>query len=160
MKFSRRLRAIYQELTPGLPVVDVCCDHGHLGLQAFLSNHFPEVVFIDQVEHSMIELEAKFNRYFTSHESQIKVRFITSDAAKVKEPLSGNVVIAGIGGNTMMKILEGLFQSADFKPNKLILCPNKQRENFEKSELFGLQHLQTSTVVELRIERSIFVFSA
>ena len=160
MKLSHRLQAIFKELAPGVPVVDIGCDHGHLGAHAYLSEKFPEVVFIDQVEETMAQLEIKFHRYVKKEVIQTRVNFITSDAKKVQAPLSGNVVIAGVGGKNMMSMLEGLFQSPDFKPTRLVLSPHRDPELFEKAELFGMQYSHTTTVVEAGRARPIFVFSA
>ena len=158
MKFSPRLQLLFNEFTPGVPVVDLCCDHGYLGLHAYLTELFPEILFVDQVPFSMMNLEKNFHQYFKKNENPTLVNFITSDAGKVQTILTGNVVIAGVGGNNMMKILEGLHQNKRLKPKKLILSPHKHPEKFEKPELFGLSLSHTLKFVESRIERTVFIF--
>jgi len=159
MKLSPRLQAIFDELTPGVPVVDVCCDHGYLGAQAYLSEQFPEVIFIDQVKETMLQLEAKFHQHVKNDEIQTRVSFITADARKVKTPLSGNIVIAGVGGKNMMEMLGGLFHSPDFKPTRLILSPHRNPELYETPELFGLKQLRSTSITEGSVTSPIFVFS-
>jgi tRNA A22 N-methylase len=159
MKLSPRLHAIFKELTPGQPVADICCDHGHLGAHAYLSGQFPEIIFVDQVVESMKQLESKFNQYCRNSENPTRVEFITVDAKKLRSSLTGNVVIAGVGGLNMMEMLEGLFTSPSFKPRKLVLSPHRNDELYERAELFGLKHSHTSTVIEDGRTRSIFVFS-
>jgi len=128
-----------------------------------LSQRFPEITFIDQVQEAMSLLESKFNEYFKGEpgaENSVKVQFITADARVVNTPMSGNVVIAGVGGKNMMEMLEGLHQSPEFKPTRLILSPHRNPEIFEKPEMLGLKHSHTKTVIESGRTISIFVFSA
>jgi len=160
MKLSRRLQAIYDELKPGVPVADICCDHGYLGAHAYLSKKFPEIIFIDQVKETMIQLETKFEQFVRDDEIETSVNFITADARKVRVPFSGNVVLAGVGGKNMMEMLEGLFQSPDFKPARLILSPHRNPELYEKSQLFGLPFSHSNQVTEADVTSPIFVFSA
>ena len=160
MKLSPRLLTLYEELSPGLPVADLCCDHGHLGMHAYLSNRFPEILFVDQVPFAMNLLEKNFDEYVKSEDNPTLVSFITSDAGKIKTLLTGNVVIAGVGGVNMMKMLESLFQGEKLKPSRLILSPHKNQELFQKPELFGLPHSHTKSIVEAGIKYSIFIFSA
>jgi len=158
MRFSPRLRAIYDELLPGLPVADLCCDHGYLGLNAYLSQHFPEIHFVDQVPQTMMVLENNFNQYFKNTLNLTQVNFTTSDAGKIQSILTGNVVIAGVGGKNMMRILDYLNQFQILRPKRLILSPHRHQELFEQSELFGLSHSHTRSVIEAGITRPIFVF--
>jgi tRNA (adenine22-N1)-methyltransferase len=158
MKLSPRLRALYQELKPDLPVADLCCDHGYLGFEAYHSKQFPEIIFVDQVSFAMKLLEKNFQEFVHDEENQTRVQFITADAGKVQSPLTGNIVIAGVGGINMMKILESLHQCGNLQPTRLILSPHKNPELYEKSKLFGLSHSHTSSVMESGYERKIFVF--
>ena len=139
--------------------MDLCCDHGHLGLHAYLSQQFPEIHFVDQVPETMINLEKKFHQYFKDESNPTRVSFITSDAGKVQTPLTGNVIIAGVGGKNMMLMLENLYQKQNFRPQRLILSPHKRVEFFQKPELFGLTLSHTTSVLEKGINRPIFVFN-
>lgn len=158
MKLSPRLFALYSELTPGLPVVDICCDHGLLGLFAYDSQLFPEILFIDQVPIIMKSLEQKFQKSFLNDANSTKVRFITADGGKVKEPLKGNIVVAGIGGINMMEILHGLHDSGNLQGEKLILAPHRNPELFMKENLFDYQYAHTTEVEESGRVRPIFIF--
>ncbi len=158
MKLSPRLRALYNELIPGLAVADLCCDHGYLGVEAYVSGKFPEIIFIDQAPLAMKILEEKFNQYVYQSENPTRVKFITKDAAKTEDLLTGNVVIAGVGGMNMMQMLESLHQNNKLKPDHLILSPHRDEKLFEKPELFGLRHSHTNTVMESGYDRPIFVF--
>jgi tRNA (adenine22-N1)-methyltransferase len=158
MKLSSRLLQIYQELQPGMPVSDLCCDHGYLGLHAYESEQFPEIIFVDQVPFAMDLLEKNFDQYVKNDENATQVKFITSDAGKVQTILTGNVVIAGVGGMNMMQMLEGLHQNQKLKPNRLILSPHRNQELYEKPELFGLKFSHVKTIEEAGKSYPIFVF--
>ena len=159
MKLSSRLLQIYQELKPGLPVSDLCCDHGYLGMHAYESEQFPEIIFVDQVPFAMNLLEKNFHQYVKNEENKTTVKFITSDAGKVQMPLTGNVVIAGVGGLNMMQMLEGLHQSHHLKPSRLILSPHRNQELYQKPELFGLPFSHSKTIEEAGKSYPVFVFS-
>lgn len=158
MKLSPRLFALYSELTPGLAVIDICCDHGLLGLFAYDSKLFPEILFIDQVPSIMTSLENKFLKHFKNDANETQVRFMTADGGKMREDLKGNIVVAGIGGINMMEILLGLFESGHLKGQKLILAPHRNYELFQKEELFGFKYTHTTEVEEAGRLRPIFVF--
>lgn len=158
MKLSERLLKLYDQLVPGLPVADLCCDHGYLGMHAYKSGQFPEITFVDQVPFAMNLLEKNFKKYVLSDENKTKAVFITSDAGKVQTKLTGNVVIAGVGGLNMMQMLEGLHRNDNLKPDRLILSPHRNPELYQKPELFGLNLSHTTSVMESGYERMIFVF--
>lgn len=159
MRLSERLFALYSELTPGLAVVDICCDHGLLGLFAYDSKLFPEIVFIDQVPLIMQSLEKKFLSSFKNPDNPTKVTFITADGGKVKTALKGNIVVAGVGGLNMMEILLGLYESGNLQGEKLILSPHRNPELFMKDSLFGYTYSHTTEVEESGRMRPIFVFT-
>ncbi|MBC7396645.1 MAG: SAM-dependent methyltransferase [Bdellovibrionales bacterium] len=158
MKFSPRLRALYEACPEGQALADLCCDHGHLGVYAYTSMRFPRVLFVDQVGHTMQNLEARFDQYVRRSDHPTSAIFLTSDAGKIPFALEGTVVIAGIGGVNMMRILNELKSADRLKAHTLILAPHRHRELFEHTELFGLPHVRTLEVTEKGIIRPIFIF--
>ena len=160
MKLSPRLLMLYHELVPRFSVVDLCCDHGYLGMHAYLSGRFPEIIFVDQAPLAMTLLEQNFNQYVKDEDNPTQVSFMTADAGKISNLLSGNVVIAGVGGKNMMQMLESLHQNQKLKPHRLILSPHRNPELFDQSELFGLKLTHTNSVVESGYERIVFVFDS
>lgn len=158
MKLSPRLLALYSELTPNFPVVDICCDHGLLGLFAYESQNFPEIHFIDQVPLIMENLQNRFSKNFLNSENPTKVAFTTADGGKVRTPLKGTIVIAGIGGMNMMEILLGLAQSGNLQAEKLVLAPHRNYQLFHQETLFDYIYAHTTEVEESGRMRPIFVF--
>jgi tRNA A22 N-methylase len=158
MKLSARLQALYNELIPGMPVVDLCCDHGHLGLYAYESEQFPEIVFVDQAALAMRILAENFQKYVKDEENLTHVTFITADVGKLQISLKGNVVAAGVGGINLMIMLKSLHESGRLECDVLIVSPHRNNELYEHAELFGLKHSHTHKITETGRERSIFVF--
>lgn len=134
-KLSLRLQTIYDHLLPGKPVWDFCCDHGYLGLYAYRVGRFPEVHFVDQVPEIIERLKVRFEtKHLQSAEFPSRAFFHMSAAEKIKLPLQGTVVMAGVGSHTILDFLN----VADFsQTDRLILAPQKDEELL-------LQSLQTA----------------
>lgn len=158
MKFSPRLRALYDACEPGHPLADLCCDHGYLGIHAYASKLFPEILFVDQAEHGMQILKQKFAQYADVDSRATQVRFLTSDAGQIKVPLQGTVVIAGVGGVNMMKILSELEKRGMLQARSLILAPHRHRHLYEVEYLFNFRKVSVTEITEKSIQRPIFVF--
>lgn len=115
---SARLQAFLDEAVPGAPLWDLCCDHGLLGLAALGSERFPKVHFVDSSEAAMKLLEGRLagNR---------RAGFHVKPAQEIDEDLTGSVVIAGVGGLLIWKILQTLQVRGALKARRLILGPHR-----------------------------------
>lgn len=118
-RLSYRLEYIRSQLVPGLHVWDLCCDHGLLG-NAALENH-PEVYFVDQVPHVTKALIERLQDRAGAH-------VICADATLLENTVTGNVVIAGVGGNKIIKILSHLISSGRLQARRLILSPHRDED--------------------------------
>jgi tRNA (adenine22-N1)-methyltransferase len=116
-----RLQLIFEQLLPGLPVWDFCCDHGYLGEAAVGSRLFPEVHFVDQVPSIIERLEKRLLTKYILKNYKIKL----SAAENLQEPVFGNVIIAGVGGHTILEILQSLQQKNLLQMQRLILGPHR-----------------------------------
>ncbi len=121
---STRLQFIYEQLEPGFDVWDLCCDHGYLGIVAFKSKKFQQVHFVDQAAHLVEALRARWATEADTH-------FYPCTAEAIDVPLTGNVVIAGVGGQKITEILLGLQSKGHLKARRLVLVPHKDEEAFE-----------------------------
>jgi len=119
---SPRLQKLYDLCQPKQPVWDLCCDHGLLGLWALHSETHPCVVFNDAVAHVLEGLQQKFG----AHAPRAKV--ICGPAEDIVEPLDGNVVLAGIGGEKIVRILQTHAARANLHATRVIACPEKDAE--------------------------------
>lgn len=122
-KLSPRMQLIYDQLLPGKPVWDLCCDHGYMGLNAYESGDFPAVYFVDQVGPIVQQLKERFKEKHLDPKSTIQTFFLSESAENLQIHLEGNVVIAGVGSFTIIKILRVLFTKGFLKAERLILCP-------------------------------------
>ena len=152
---------IYDQLEPGKPVWDVCCDHGHIGLWAQVSGLFPEVHFVDQAAHLVEKLEALFLERLGPGPWE-GVGFHGVAAENLHVPVTGNLVIAGVGGITAREIIEGLHEDGCLQASRLILAPHGDEEWLKESDCLIKNYALHSvhSVVEKRRERSIFVYTA
>lgn len=110
------LRKIYDNLIPDQPVWDLCCDHGLLGEEALRSGLTKEVHFVDQSEPVMEKLKQQKG-------DLVGATFYLLNAANLPAPVSGSIVIAGVGSHTMIKILDTLQWHSDIR---LLLSSNNK----------------------------------
>lgn len=103
---SPRLSLLYRQCTPGLAFWDFCCDHGHLGLAAWRSGRFGAVHFVDRKPRLIWALEERCASDRAANAALPAANFHIADA--VKKPLQpkGNVVFAGVGGMSLIAMLE------------------------------------------------------
>lgn len=127
-KLSPRMQLIYDHLIPGEPVWDLCCDHGYMGLNAYASGLFPEVYFVDQVEHIVQRLEQQFQQNYLSLSSSVKAHFLPLPGESVQTEIRGTLVIAGVGAHTIFKIVQALHGRGVLRASKMILVPQKDEE--------------------------------
>ncbi|MBO4265683.1 MAG: SAM-dependent methyltransferase [Lachnospiraceae bacterium] len=125
---SDRLKAVAEMITPGLPVADIGCDHAYLPIHLAKEDISPRIIACD-INAGPI-LRAKENIDDVELGDRIEVR--QGDGLSVIEPGEvSSVVIAGMGGRLMMKILtegEGVLRSV----SEIIMEP--------QSEVGSLRH--------------------
>ena len=99
---SERLKAVAQMITPGLPVADIGCDHAYLPIYLIKENRSPYVIACD-INAGPI-LKARENVEDADLADRIDVR--QGDGLAVTGPGEvKSVVLAGMGGNLMIRIL-------------------------------------------------------
>jgi len=121
---SPRLQFIYDQLLPEQDVWDLCCDHGYLGIVALKSKRFRNIHFVDQAQHLVLALQAKWGHEAAAY-------FYPHSAQTILTAMNGNIVIAGVGASKIIEILAGLSQQQDFRSCRLILVPHKDEEQLE-----------------------------
>lgn len=119
------MQLIFDHLIPGEPVWDFCCDHGYMGLNAYESGLFPEVHFVDQVEHIIEKLRARFLAEYHRENSGTQAHFHSVPGEEIAMPLRGSLVVAGVGAFTIFCILESLHRRRLLQARRLILCPQR-----------------------------------
>ncbi len=121
MKLSKRLQKLYDQLLPGHALWDIGCDHGKIGEYALQQQSFPRVHFVDRVPVIIESLKQKVN--------DPEAFFHLQDAGLTKLAWSGNIVIAGMGGMSMIRILQQQDLVTEFC--RFILSPHRDQERLE-----------------------------
>lgn len=121
---SKRLQHIFDLLRPGWPVWDFGCDHGHLGEAAWRSGNFGPVHLIDVspeiINRTRLRLENRFGNL-------TGLNFYTLDAAKQNLKPFGNIVLAGLGGQTVNGIIANQCPHPT-TGTRLILAPHRNAD--------------------------------
>lgn len=125
LKLSKRLEQIEQMVTADYTHIwDCCCDHGLLGAALLSRLAAPNIHFVDIVPKLMDELEGKLQRFYSHSLSRWKTHCI--DVATL--PLDKHqgkhlVIIAGVGGDLMIKFVETIHHKYPELAIDFLLCP-------------------------------------
>lgn len=161
-KLSNRMKIFLQHALKGLPFWDVCCDHGYVGIKALESSEFSEVYFVDQVPHIMQRLEALVKQLFPMNLGCNYTFFLLS-AQDIDLEVSGNLLIAGVGGVTIERILSSLLAKNKLSARRLLLSPNTDEKilvRYMDDEIFKKLYTLTSKVMiqEGKRLRVLYIF--
>ncbi|MEX0798238.1 MAG: tRNA (adenine(22)-N(1))-methyltransferase TrmK, partial [Bacteriovoracaceae bacterium] len=111
-KISKRLTAIVELLEPKENLWDICCDHGDVAFEAAKRRLAVNIYAVDKIDSIVNSLTDKVEG--TDIPRSIKILPLLQDAAKTPQKIcSANIVLAGIGENTAIKILEQLDLAPD-----------------------------------------------
>lgn len=101
MKTTKRLIQIYN-LAQGDALWDIGCDHSLLALMNLKEKKFSKVYCVDKSKSSLEKINQKIRVIDPS-----RIEVIQSDGCLLDwNAVSGTVVIAGVGGNTVLKVVE------------------------------------------------------
>jgi len=127
MKLSKRLNAINSLITEPYDIVwDCCCDHGFLGMALLERGIAKHINFVDIIPTLMEALEQSLQQFEQG-------KFLPSwqvrceDVAQIKLPTAAKqvVVIAGVGGDLCLKLIEQIIANNPQSLHQLsfIICP-------------------------------------
>lgn len=127
MKLSERLRGVAAMVTPGNPVTDVGTDHGYLPIYLVENKLSPSAVASDINPGPLGRAEENIRALGLEAE----IRTVLCDGVP-EENLKGTLVIAGMGGILMGRILEnaGSFREGY---NEFVLSPQSDAEYFRRT---------------------------
>jgi tRNA (adenine22-N1)-methyltransferase len=159
MKLSERLQKASHFILPDLDVWDICCDHGYLGLQAYQSQKFKNIYFVDPVPSIINRLQKNFVSYFYQESSLSKAFFLTEKAQDLNQDIEGTICILGVGGGLIENILQAFQLKNILKARRVVLSPHKDIEHFLifMETLPFVKTLQVE-IVERGRSRQIFIF--
>lgn len=119
---SPRLQACCSFVTPGARVADVGCDHGYLSIY-LLTQGIASSVYASDVAEGPLQSALKNAVKFGVRE---KIAFYLSDGVKNVPRDFDTLVCAGMGGDTMVSILEASPWLKDSKYHLVLQCQSKR----------------------------------
>lgn len=162
MALSRRLQQLDNMVSAEYTHIwDCCCDHGLLGFSLLSRNAASTIHFVDIVPELMAELDSKLQRFYpesglnSTNVSQLSVTrsWITHCLDVSELPLNKYqgkhlIIIAGVGGDLMIKFIESIHQSYQGLTIDFLLCPVHHQFSL-RSKLIDLDFsLQDEVLVE------------
>lgn len=122
LELSERLKCVMGMVTPGLSVADIGCDHGYLSIYLIKNNIAKSVIACD-VNAGPLEA-CKKNAFI--YEVYDKIDYRISDGLDAINPGEvESVVMAGMGGRLMSRILEDAMDKLD-SVKELVLQPQSE----------------------------------
>ncbi len=150
IQLTKRMQAVADLVTPGLPVADIGCDHGYLSIYLVQQGIAPSIIAMD-VNKGPLEA-AKSHVQACKLEDKIKLRL--SDGLKnLEDNEAKSVVVAGMGGRLVLKIVsegEALWKDTTNPMLKeFILQPQSEQEYFRKTmNSYGFECIAEDMVFE------------
>ena len=103
MQLSDRLQAVASMVTENSRLADVGTDHGYIPIYLCEMGTIPSAIAMDVIKGPLLRAKMNIERYHM----QEKIRTRLSDGVlKLNPDEADSVVIAGMGGTPVMKILE------------------------------------------------------
>ncbi|MGK0368108.1 MAG: tRNA (adenine22-N1)-methyltransferase, partial [Thermoproteota archaeon] len=119
-KMGKRLSYLYNLIpSDGDAFYDLCCDHGQIALNVLKFKNYKYVVANDQVP-SIIESLSKYIGTYIPQELRSKITVELKSAAEIKPKQDAVFLIAGVGGDTALQIVEAILNSTEFKAEFII----------------------------------------
>ena len=143
---SKRIEEIGKLIHPYKTVADVGCDHGYLLIEAFNQG----ITFAQAIDNKQGPLNAAKQNL---KEYEEKIIFSLSDGISDLDPMIEVVVLAGMGGSLVYKILTSQINKLE-KVKRIIIQANR---NIEKVRKFALEH-SFKVVFEKVIEEESIIY--
>lgn len=153
MRLPERLQSLLDLCEPGLPLWDLCCDHGLLGIAALDSGNFSEVIFNDSVPHVIEQLRERLT-------GRTHCRTVLGLAEDIGEELTGNLILAGVGGEKIFKILSYHSREGRLHARHIIACPEKHAAWLGDQKLPGYTLKEQHSIPHNHTTRRILHFIA
>ena len=162
MKISKR-NYFYVELSKdSVDFWDVACDHGQAGFCALQTNRFKNIYLVDPVAN-IISNTKKIIEYQLDNLDQLNLFFICQKGQDIKEAVSGNFLMAGVGGELINQVMMSLLNQGNMGAERLIFSPYTDLKKIDLlqsdqkfQQLYKLSYQTFFT--ENKKQRQIFVF--
>ena len=148
IKLSQRLQKIKALITkPYTHIWDCCCDHGLLGLSLLDERQAKTVHFVDIVPDLLNKIEQTLKQFWQGHREDWQVHCMDAGILPIAQYTQNKaedkhlIIIAGIGGDLMMQLLDSLHRITTRYQVEFILCPvhhNYKVREYLIAHRFGL----------------------
>lgn len=118
---SKRLEVVCGFVAPGDRVADIGCDHGYLSIYLLKNNIASSVIASDINEAPLKSAMHNADKFGVRD----KMAFYLSDGVKKLPRDFDTLVCAGMGGDTIVSILDSAFWLKDEKYRLLLQCQSK-----------------------------------
>ena len=123
LQLRARLELLSSLLKTNQDLWDIGCDHGLLGEKFLAQSSIGKVYLLDKIPHLI-------NRLGKIHINEARVSCILHNAKQaLTQSLSGNVVLAGMGADTIIDILDA---QTILPGSQLILNPFKDEQRLQE----------------------------
>ena len=116
-----RLDILFDLIGEGEVFADVGCDHGYIAEMVLKSGKYKKVILSDISKKSLDKAVNLLSHYGD------KVEFVVSDGFESYLTVPDGAIIAGLGGEEIVKILSG-----NILPSNLVLAPQKNTDKVRK----------------------------
>lgn len=151
---SERMRRIVDFALDGRATWDLCCDHGLIGLWAWLSLDLPEIHFVDRAPGLIADLEQRIGRQLEND----RMFFHARDASKISfGEQACNLFLTGVGFRASQRILAGI--DPRITPHRVIVSVHAEAEKLPRAmQELGWRFAGATTLEEQGRVRTIFAW--
>lgn len=158
MKIGRRLSQIDKMITKQYDSIwDCCCDHGLLGLNLLKRKAADKIYFVDIIKHLTLNLEDKLHRYFSAKDYIDRWQVLCMNTEQIllstnKNALHKNhlVIIAGVGGDKVIEMVQSILLNNQKQKIEFLLCPVHHNYKVRKA----LNHLKLGLIDECLVREN------
>lgn len=114
---------------PYMQVWDCCCDHGLLGFNLLKNTSLEKVHFVDIAKpltdkvKQTLQFEFSSQKYKSKGQNRWQVHCIDVRFIPLENIDSQLVIIAGVGGDLLIELVEGIIKKHPLLSIEFILCP-------------------------------------
>ena len=130
MKLGKRLHSINQMVVKHYDHIwDCCCDHGLLGMHLLMQHPSTTIHFVDTAPSLIETLESQLLKYYPddckqpSSEKKWQVHCLSAESIFLQDNTSNLIIIAGVGGELLIEIVEAIVSAHPNKVLAFLLCP-------------------------------------
>lgn len=129
-KATARMKLFVSKALEAMDFWDFCCDHGYIGILALRSEKFKCIHFVDQQKHIIENLKLRFHKSENFLKEHYQYKFYDQDARTLSTVVTGNLLIAGVGGKLAFEILQSLEQKKQLKAQRILISVHSEEQKY------------------------------